>query len=144
MSTRRRGRQIVLQLLYQDDLRPTRPTEGDRAFIHRRLLGNAGLAKFAEGLLEGVRSHRDALDEAIGEHTINWSIKRMSIIDRNILRLAGYELLMTDAPHQVVINEAIELAKRFGQQNSGVFVNGILDRVAKRRTRPAANSAGAT
>ncbi len=78
-----------------------------------------------------MRRNRDKLDKTIGEYAVNWSVKRMSTIDRNILRLAAYEMLHADVPDRVVINEAIELAKRYGQQNSSSFVNGILDRAIR-------------
>lgn len=131
MTTRRRAREIVLQVLFQDDLNPTRNFATDEDFFQRRLLGNKPLIAFAKEILAGVRMNRDKLDKMIGEYAINWSVKRMSTIDRNILRLATYEMRFADVPDRVVINEAIELAKRYGQQNSGSFVNGILDRAIK-------------
>jgi transcription antitermination protein NusB len=131
MTTRRRAREIVLQLLYQDDLNPTRNTATDQPFLQQRLLSNKPLVAFARQLLDGIRSNRDRIDKQLGEFAVNWSVKRMSTIDRNILRLAAYEFMTGDAPQRVVINEAIELAKRYGQQNSSSFVNGILDRAIR-------------
>ena len=140
MTTRRRARQVVLQLLFLDDVNPVREAQEDDRFLSRRLLSNKPLIGFAAALLRGVREHRAALDKVIGENAANWSVKRMSTIDRNILRMAAYEIYHSDVPPPVVINEAIELAKRFGQQNSGVLVNGILDRTLKTKAASAATA----
>ena len=133
MTTRRRAREIVLQVLFQDDLNVNRDLALDEGFIARRMLRNKPLVAFARKLLDGVRENREVLDKTIGSHAINWSVKRMSTIDRNILRLATFELLFADVPHAVVINEAIELAKRYGHRASSSFVNGILDRTVKHK-----------
>ena len=127
----------MLQLLFLDDVNPVREPQEDDRFLNRRLLGNKPLIGFAAELLRGVRASRPELDKIIGGSAANWSVKRMSTIDRNILRMATYEIYHTDVPPPVVINEAIELAKRFGQQNSGVFVNGILDRTVKNKASAA-------
>ncbi len=88
--------------------------------------------EFATMLSQGVRDHQEALDVRIETTSTNWRIARMSVVDRNILRLGAYELLhMDDIPANVSINEAVELAKRFGTKDSRAFVNGILDRIAK-------------
>ncbi len=141
MTTRRRAREIVLQVLFQDDLNPTRNFATDEDFFQKRLLGNKPLIAFAKEILAGVRMNRDKLDKMISEYAINWSVKRMSTIDRNILRLATYEMHYADVPDRVVINEAIELAKRYGQQNSGSFVNGILDRAIKMKSEESVSGA---
>ncbi len=140
MTTRRRAREIVLQVLFQDDLNPTRNLALDDNFITARMLANKPLVKFAKDLLQGVRKNREQLDKSISEFAVNWSVKRMSTIDRNILRLATFELLHNDVPDRVAINEAIELAKRYGHQNSSSFVNGILDRTSKMKNAPVADS----
>jgi N utilization substance protein B len=96
----------------------------------------------AEVLVRGVAEHRRAIDDTIERISTNWRLDRMAKVDRNVLRLAVYELLRTDVPVKVVINEAIELGKKFGSESSGAFVNGVLDRVAaelpaeRRRERP--------
>lgn len=129
MSTRRRAREIVLQVLYEDDLNPEQnPQLADR-FIVTRMLGNGPLVTFARDLLVNVRRNRRRLDQSLSKIAANWSLRRMAAIDRNILRLAAYEILMTSTPGPVVINEAIEIAKRYGDKNSGQFVNGVLDRL---------------
>lgn len=103
----------------------------DEPFIQRRMLANKPLVAFAGELLAGVRANRDKIDKMIGEYAVNWSVKRMSTIDRNILRLATYELMYSEVPDRVAVNEAIELAKRYGQHNSSSFVNGIMDRAIR-------------
>ena len=89
--------------------------------------------EFALSLLDGVREHRAELDQVLAAKAENWSLERMAVVDRNILRLAAYEILYTDTPGRVAINEAVELAKLFGAEQSPPFVNGILDRVLHER-----------
>jgi len=129
MSTRRRCREVVLQILYEDDLNPERNLKNSEQFLVSRLKGNRPLIEFANSLLRGVRLHRRELDKQLTEKATNWSLRRMAAIDRNVLRLGGYEILHGGTPGRVAINEAVELAKRFGDRQSGQFVNGVLDRV---------------
>ncbi len=131
MSPRTRAREVALQALYQHDLNPDDTDAQSQALIARRLSGDAKLIEFAQSLLSGVLDRRTALDESLGQSAANWSMERMAVTDRNILRLGAYELLHTDTPGGVVINEAVELAKRFGDTQSGPFVNGILDRLLR-------------
>lgn len=133
MSTRRRAREIVLQVLYEEDLNPDQSPEVADQFVVARMLGNAPLIEFARNLLVSIRQNRQRLDKSLGSIATNWSLRRMAAIDRNVLRLGAYEILMTDTPGPVVINEAIELAKRYGDKNSGQFVNGVLDRLLRNR-----------
>ncbi len=132
MSRRSRARAIVLQILYQDDLNPTQPEDVKTRFVNSRLKNNQELVKFADGLIVGVRENREALDEKLSKIADNWRLSRMAATDRNVLRLGAYELLHTDTPPPVVINEAIELARRYGSDQSAQFVNGVLDRLLKR------------
>jgi N utilization substance protein B len=136
MSRRSRAREVVLQVLFQDDLNPRHDLAQTDAFLADRLLRQAELVSFAQGLLAGTRRNRPELDQLLAEVADNWSLQRMAATDRNVLRLGAYELLYTTTPGPVVINEALELAKRYGSKQSGPFVNGILDRVQKRRPRP--------
>lgn len=129
MTTRRRAREIVLQMLYEEDLHPEQDTKVADQFLVRRLHGNRPLVEFARGLFRNVVANRKQIDQALSGKAANWSLRRMAAIDRNILRLGAYEILMTETPGRVVINEAVELAKRYGDRQSGQFVNGILDRV---------------
>ena len=87
---------------------------------------------FASDLLEGTFRNKREIDDLIERHSLHWKLARMAVVDRNILRLAVYELLyLHDVPTSVVLNEAIEIAKKFGTEDSGAFINGILDKVAK-------------
>ena len=131
MSTRSRARQVVLQVLFQYDLNEESATEQQQQFVNTRLNNAEGLVRFATQLVGGVRGNQAELDAAAQAAANNWSVPRMAVTDRNILRLGAYELIHTDTPASVVINEAIELAKRFGSNQSSGFVNGILDRVLK-------------
>ncbi len=88
---------------------------------------------FARDLLRGVRDHRAEIDEIIDRRAVGWGVDRLPVVDRNILRLSLYELLYTDTPPEVVINEAVELAKAYGTEQAPAVVNGILDRVWKER-----------
>ncbi len=129
MSTRRRAREVVLQLLYEDDLNPDQDASVAETFLSARLRDNQPLIDFATHLWRNVLKNRWEIDKALSACAKNWSLRRMAAIDRNVLRLGTYELLMTDTPGRVVINEAIELAKRYGDRQSSQFVNGILDRL---------------
>lgn len=129
MSRRSRAREVVLQILYQDDLNPGRMLSNDEEFIARRLQRNSGLIDFAQDLIAGVRRNRPELDELLGQRTKNWSLARMAATDRNVLRLGAYEILYAETPDRVAVNEAVELAKRYGSKQSAQFVNGILDRL---------------
>jgi N utilization substance protein B len=132
MSRRSRARAIVLQILYQDDLNPTQPLEVKIRFVNSRLKHDQDLIQFADRLITGVHKNRDALDDHLSAIADNWRLSRMAATDRNVLRLGAYELLHTDTPPPVVINEAIDLARRYGTDQSAQFVNGVLDRLAKR------------
>jgi N utilization substance protein B len=135
MSRRSRAREVTLQLLYEDDLNPGRATASIEQFLNGRLNNDAELVVFAQGLISGVRRNRDELDELLTKCADNWSLARMAVTDRNILRLGAYELLYTQMPPRVAINEAVELAKRFGARQSAQFVNGVLDRFLQERAR---------
>ncbi|MBN2473559.1 MAG: transcription antitermination factor NusB [Pirellulales bacterium] len=128
MSRRSRAREAAFQVLYEDDLNPrSNPALGDE--LLRRRLKSEDLVEFARQLVAGVRRHRAEIDQAFERIAEHWSVDRMAATDRNVLRLGAYEILHTDTPARVAINEAIELAKRYGTAQSGQFVNGILDRL---------------
>jgi N utilization substance protein B len=135
MSRRSRAREIVLQVLYQCDLNPDQADDVRQRFINARLNYKTDLVEFAETLLSGVRNHLPAIDQRLEETALNWKLSRMAATDRNVLRLGAYEVLYTDTPSPVAINEAIELAKRYGTKNSAQFVNGILDRLMNYRSQ---------
>jgi N utilization substance protein B len=119
---------MALQMLYQQDLNPDVPTGTVRELIVERL-NDESLSRFAWSLFAGVMESRPALDAKIEAAATNWSLKRMAPTDRNVLRLGAFELLYTDTPPKVIIDESLELAKRYGSAQSSPFVNGILDRL---------------
>ena len=140
MPGRRRARELVLQSLYDADLAGIDAQRALRS-LWAALIDDDGTlgenacprdeSDFASSLACGVRDNAQRIDTLIEEASLNWRLVRMPVVDRNILRLACYELLEChDIPVSVTINEAVELAKRFGGDDSRAFVNGILDRVA--------------
>ncbi len=131
MSKRSKAREMVVQMLYQQDLNPDVAADTVREMIQTELTDEA-LCRFAWGLYSGVMELRSTLDKQLEATATNWSIQRMAPTDRNVMRLGAYELLHTDTPPRVVLDEALELAKKFGGPNSASFVNGILDRLIPR------------
>jgi N utilization substance protein B len=134
--SRHRSREAALQVLYALDL--GHPEGADLARAGAEAFESAsehfelpeGARAFAKELISGVTAHREALDGVLAAHAKNWRLARMAIVDRNVLRLAVFELLHSSTPAPVVIDEAVELARRFGGEKSPAFVNGILDAVA--------------
>ena len=143
MSRRSRAREIALQVLYQDDLNSDQPEDIRQRFINARLNHDAELVEFAEELLDGVRANLAAVDQHLEDIARNWKLSRMAATDRNVLRLGAYEILFTDTPDRVAINEAIELAKRYGTNNSSQFVNGVLDRLMSNKSKGASGEKSA-
>jgi transcription antitermination protein NusB len=136
MGARRQARELALQLLYQHELTHMDPDEMQRRFDGWR---NApeGLSRFADELLRGTLEHMEEIDRELDRQTAHWRLERLAAVDRNILRLALYELLFhSETPHAVVIDEAIEIAKKFGAEDSARFVNGVLDGFVKRTAVP--------
>ncbi len=128
MTRRSRAREVALQVLYEDDMNPGHSVVASDEFLRRRLNNDRDLVEFASALVAGVRKNRHELDELLGQRAKNWSLQRMATTDRNVLRLGTFEILFTDTPGRVAINEAVDLARRFGAEQSAQFVNGILDR----------------
>ena len=162
MGKRREARERAVQFLFQHDLNP--PPELEKALDQfwetqraAAIAEEKGTAtwgqplelppptadeeevrRFAEPLIRGTLEHREEADEIIKRHARNWELHRMAAVDRNILRLAIYEMLhRNDIPPVVSINEAVDIAKKFSTQDSGKFVNGILDKVKSELMRPA-------
>ncbi len=137
MTKRRKGREVALQFLYQLDLQgEADPASQAPEFWARHPLDD-DTHDFADTIVRGTKTRQREIDEIIARCTEHWDIDRMAVVDRNILRLAVYELgWRADTPPKVVINEAIEIAKKFGTRESSRFINGILDRV-HRELRPA-------
>ncbi len=133
MGSRRKARECALQLLYQLDVvgdDPARAVENYWQQLEEPT--DPGVRDFSEKLVTGVWEHRGAIDEMITQYSTNWKISRMAAVDKNILRLGIFELLFCpDIPVKVTLNEAVEIAKRYGTAESGAFVNGILDNVAR-------------
>jgi N utilization substance protein B len=162
MGTRREARECAVQFLFQYDLNPPDDIElalgqfwstqrlltwnekklgrapSDDAQLPAPTMEHTAIRVFAEPLIHGVIEHRDAIDTLLRQHTQNWDLRRMAVVDRNILRLAVYEMLhRDDIPPVVSINEAVDIAKRFSTEDSGRFVNGILDKIKGELLRPA-------
>lgn len=152
MGNRRRARELALQTLYALEKQPeavndavanmrrwateTESAENDNADLLR---GGEDIQAFAEKIVRGVAANLQAIDDRIGQCSTNWKVPRMAAVDRNILRLATYELMhLGDIPPKVTLNEAIEIAKRYGTEESGAFINGILDRIASLEKSPPA------
>ena len=131
-------------MLYQSDLGATRPAAvflhfDPAAYLPTKLSADSAAQAFdyAKRLVDGAIEHREEIDELIRGQAENWRLERMSAVDRNVLRLAVYEFLYeSDVPKLVVVDEAIELAKKFGSEQSGRFVNGLLDGLLKTHEFP--------
>ena len=125
---RRRSREAALQTLYQMDVAAMNADEGLEHYYAYFDISKAEARAFAEDLVRGVHLHRARLDELIASASNHWRVDRMAPVDRNVLRMALYEMMFRDdIPPRVSINEAIELGKNFGSEESGPFINGVLD-----------------
>lgn len=135
MGTRRRSRELALQLLYQNELTDAPPEAMQEGFDEWQSAAE-GVREFADRLLRGTLSRLAEIDAELGRQTTHWRLERLAAVDRNILRLAMYELMFEEGtPHAVVIDEAIEIAKKYGAKDSGRFVNGVLDGFVRRRSQ---------
>ncbi len=163
-NTRRQAREWALQLLFQLDLNPCRdidavfesfwnqqwishaddvrdttgatPLQPDSPAATADAIAPSNIRAFVSHLVKGVSAHRAAIDEQLAAYARNWPVYRMGVVDRNVLRMALFEIFHSDqTPPVVVINEAIDLAKYFSNSESGRFVNGILDRAVKESAR---------
>jgi len=143
MGLRRDGREAAIQFLYQvDSYKPAQLEEALAAFWKQNEI-KPNVRDFANDLLKGVLPKLPEVDAKIRTLADNWDFERLAMVDRNILRLAVYEMLFRpEIPPVVSINEAIEIAKKFSSAESGAFVNGLLDRVKKELLRPARQAAG--
>ena len=134
MKKRTRSRELALQFLYQVDLLGHDKLGDLTAFLQEQAEGgDAETTRYARLLVEGTIDATPELDAEIQFVAQNWQVDRMAVIDRNVLRMAAFEILHCDEiPPKVAINEGIELGKRFSTQNSGAFINGILDKIKNR------------
>ena len=131
MANRRKGRELALQALYQIDLLRSFDEASLDSFFES-FYSKESRDDFSLEVIRGVLLNIKELDELIEKYSENWKLARMPIVDRNILRMAIFELLhKEDIPVKVTMNEAIEIGKKFGSENTGSFVNGILDKIAK-------------
>ena len=130
MSLRSKGREYAMQMLFQWDISEQDFTKLEVKFWKSAKATDA-TRNFANSLFEGAAKDVKALDELIAKHAENWRPERISAIDRAILRLGIHELRAGDTPPRVVLNEAVEMAKKFSSEESGAFVNGVLDSVHK-------------
>ena len=131
MGKRRRAREFALQVLFQQDINHDNWEEGIDLFWEITP-ADPETIKFTNLLVRGTREHLEEIDKLIKKYTRHWDINRMAVVDRNLLRSSIYELLyFKEIPPKVTINEAIELAKTYGTEDSARFINGILDRICK-------------
>jgi N utilization substance protein B len=138
VGARRLARERALQALYQVEMTGTAPAEAiASAWSAEEESSDAEGRAFSEALVRGVGANQEEIDALIESHSHNWRLDRMSRIDRNILRLATYELKYeAEIPRRVTLNEAVELGKRFGTSESSAFINGLLDKVASTLDKP--------
>ncbi|MFQ5736520.1 MAG: transcription antitermination factor NusB [Thermodesulfobacteriota bacterium] len=143
MNIRTKARETALQVLYKMDI-----ADGGQAEFEAdmdRLAPGTEARRYCEEIVNGVVANGAQIDPIIDEFSENWKVERMALVDRNVLRVAVYELkYRTDVPYRVIIDEAVELAKRYGSEDSGPFVNGIIDKIRKglARSEPAAKTGG--
>ena len=140
MRKRTKARENALKMLYAVDITGEEPKKCIDAYWKDNEEKDAEVKAFANSLVLGTSNKRKEIDKIISERATNWQLERMAVIDRNILRFAAYELLFADEiPPKVTINEAIDIAKRYGDSESGKFVNGVLDKInkdiAKKKTK---------
>ncbi|MEK6776730.1 MAG: transcription antitermination factor NusB [bacterium] len=136
MGKRRKSRVLTLQLLYQYEIRKEPPRKLLREFWKERKGLDKDIRSFAESIFIGTVEQIEKIDELISELSLNWKLSRISMIDKNILRSAIYEICFReDIPQKVTVDEAIELAKQYSGDDAGSFINGILDSLLKDRER---------
>jgi N utilization substance protein B len=143
MSSRHQARERALQILFQHDIHGKAGVKLDEFWKEYTIADEAKV--FAEQLVKGVLENKQELDALLGKYATNWKVSRMPIVDRNILRAGLYELLwMDDVPAKVTMDEAIELAKSFGDDEASKFVNGVLDKVLATESKLEAKRAAAS
>jgi len=130
MATITHAREAVIQTLYAHEMGNDKATEQFEEILKDKKV-KGSKAEFARKLFTGVLQNLDKIDTIIKEHLIDWDFDRLDKVDKQILRVGIYELLYTDTPYQIVIDEAVKIAKNFSEDKAKSFINGILDRVAK-------------
>lgn len=139
MRKRTRARECALKILYAMDITGEGPDKSvDNFWQSYEDEVDPEIKAFADALVRGTAAKMSGIDKVMSKHATNWQLKRMAVIDRNILRFATYELLYKDdIPPKVSINEAIDIAKKYGDSQSGKFVNGVLDKINKTERKSA-------
>jgi N utilization substance protein B len=133
MKGKREARVLALQVMYACDLRPEDSSASIFEIINKNSSSSSKMSKYAEMLVENALADNEKIDSILQEFSENWDLKRMAVIDRNILRLAITELRYSkDVSYKVVIDEAVEMAKIYGTDESSKFVNGVLDTIYKK------------
>ncbi|MDP3791186.1 MAG: transcription antitermination factor NusB [Candidatus Omnitrophota bacterium] len=136
MRKRTKAREYALQILYAVDITKDDPKECIERFWEGSDESSDQVKTFTNELVLGTADKMKEINSLISKHATNWQLERMAVIDRNVLRFAAYELLfMDDIPPKVSINEAIDIAKKFGGNDSGKFVNGVLDKINKTESK---------
>lgn len=131
MGQRRKSRELAVQILYQMEMKEASPKDVFVPFWESEE-ASPEVKTFTNDLVDGIYRNKKEIDQLIEKHSIHWKLPRMAVVDRNVLRLGVYELLyLHDNPTSVVLDEAIEIAKKFGTGDSSAFINGILDNIAK-------------
>jgi transcription antitermination factor NusB len=137
MRKRSVARECALKILYQIEMTSRTPENALIAFWEQEEEHPEDVRDFAAKIVLGIYENLAYIDEKLGEYATNWQLNRMAVIDRNVLRMGLYELKFnSDIPPKVAINEAVELAKKYGDHDSSKFVNGILDKVHKKEISP--------
>ncbi len=132
MGYRRKSRELGVQILYQIEMKDSEPKEVLALYWRRGEEESEEVRQFATELVEGTFRNQKEINQIIERHSQHWKLSRMAVVDRNILRLGVYELLyLHDIPTSVILNEAIEIAKKFSTEDSSAFINGVLDNIAK-------------
>ena len=130
MNIRRKARETALQVLYKIDINQGESSEVFGPDMETLAPGTEA-RRYCELLVRGVVDHGREIDSVIEANSENWTLERMAVVDRNILRVSVFELLYTETPYKVIIDEAVELAKRYGSEESSAFINGIIDKIRK-------------
>ncbi len=138
MRKRTKARECALKVLYQMEMTKDSGSSALSKYWEREPEPEESVKQFTGELVGGVEKNANEIDETISKYATNWQIGRMAVIDRNILRMAAYEILFVDdIPPKVSINEAVDIAKKYGDEDSGKFVNGILDKISKVKSEKA-------
>lgn len=135
MRRRTKGRECALKVLYQIEMTKDSYNDSLTRFWEREPESEEVVKEFAAQLVKGVNENLKEIDEIISKYATNWQISRMAVIDRNILRMATFEIVyLDDIPPKVSINEAVDIAKKYGDTESSKFVNGVLDKISKEQS----------